>query len=144
VTCCFQERTEKSSLLQTFIEIMKYWKRDSQWDKVSSSFRKENLDTNIPTALALSAMIILSILCDFSIIQLLKIVIILKIRRLHQVKQLLQGFDFLFWGFVTDHWFVSLIFQFFPRYCKGHTSITKLSKIGIILSSSFQIITINI
>jgi hypothetical protein len=57
---------------------MKYWKQDRQWDKVSSSCRKDNLDTNIPTALTLSAMVILSILYDFTIIQLLKIVIIFK------------------------------------------------------------------
>jgi hypothetical protein len=53
---------------------------------VSSSCRKENLDTNIPTALALSAMVILSILCDFTIIQLLNIVFILKSSRLHQAR----------------------------------------------------------
>jgi hypothetical protein len=45
---------------------------------VNSSCRKDNLDTNIPTALALSTMVILSILSDFTIIKLLKIVIILR------------------------------------------------------------------
>jgi hypothetical protein len=53
---------------------------------VSSSCRKDNLDTNIATALALSAMVILSILCVFTITQLLKIVIILKSIRLHQAR----------------------------------------------------------
>jgi hypothetical protein len=47
-------------------------------EKVSSCCRKDNPDTNISTALALSATVILSILCDFTIIQLLKIVINLK------------------------------------------------------------------
>jgi hypothetical protein len=42
---------------------------------VSSCCRKDNSDTNISTAFPISAMIILSTLCDFTIIQLLRIVI---------------------------------------------------------------------
>jgi hypothetical protein len=45
---------------------------------MSSCCRKDNPDTNISTVLALSAIAILSILYDFTMIQLLKIAINLK------------------------------------------------------------------
>jgi hypothetical protein len=57
---------------------MKYCCRDRQRDKVSSSFREDNPDTNIPTGFALSAIVILSILCDFTMRKLFKIVLVLK------------------------------------------------------------------
>jgi hypothetical protein len=59
---------------------------------VSSCCRKDDPDTNIFTALALSAIVILSMPYDYTMIQLLKIIFNLKSRTEH----VLEGFDFCF------------------------------------------------
>jgi hypothetical protein len=64
---------------------MKYWRQDRHWDKVSCCSRKGNPDNNISTALTLSAMVILSILYHFTMIQLGKIVIDFKSSWFYQV-----------------------------------------------------------
>jgi hypothetical protein len=118
---------------------MKYWKGDRHWDKVSSCCHKDNPLYQYVYCFHSSAMVILSILYDFTMMQLSKIVINLKSSWLHQARAAGIRFNVLklcYGSLISIHDIL-----FFQCKCSGDTPITKLIKISIILSFCFQIIT---